>query len=224
VQVTEPPSVSCAPRHSVVVRISHWIIAAGVLALLASGIAILLAHPRLYWGETGTVGDPALLELPLPFVFGPSGWGRSLHFLAAWVCVLTGLSYALSGVFTGHFTRTLLPSNFGWPSFKQTVLDHLHPRRLRNNPGGYNILQRLAYSAVVFALFPLMIVSGLAMSPAITSVVPLVVTMFGGQQSARTIHFFAAMALMGFVVVHAGMVSLAGFGFRIRAMTIGHHD
>src|ERR1051326_209087 len=91
-------------RHRVLVRITHWINAAGFCALVASGTAILLAHPRLYWGETGALGSPALLELPLPLNLDQSGWGRSLHFLAAWLCVLNGTVYVLSGLASGHFT------------------------------------------------------------------------------------------------------------------------
>jgi cytochrome b subunit of formate dehydrogenase len=72
------------PRHSVLVRITHWINAASFVALGVSGIGILLSHPRFYWGETGGVGTPSLFDLPLPFMLGgPSGWGRYLHFLAA---------------------------------------------------------------------------------------------------------------------------------------------
>jgi thiosulfate reductase cytochrome b subunit len=86
----------------------------------------------------------------------------------------------------------------------------------------YNVLQRLAYLAVVFALFPLMIATGLAMSPAITSVVPELVTIFGGQQSARTVHFFVASFLVLFLLVHIAMVCRAGFVDRVRAMITGH--
>ena len=71
------------PRHGLVVRVTHWVNAIGTLALIVSGVAILLAHPRLYWGETGAVGTPSLIDLPIPFIFGHSGWGRYLHFLAA---------------------------------------------------------------------------------------------------------------------------------------------
>jgi thiosulfate reductase cytochrome b subunit len=180
-------------RHSAVVRITHWSNAASFAALLVSGFAILLAHPRLYWGDTGAVGTPSLIDLPLPFVLvGQSGWGRYLHFLSAWVCVLTGVIYVLHGLGTGHF-RTLT----------------------------YNVLQRLTYLTVVFALFPLMIWSGLAMSPAITSVFPGVVSVLSGQQSARTIHFFVATALAFFVLGHIWMVSLAGFAIHVRMMITG---
>src|SRR5271170_6042789 len=84
--------VSGRPQHSGLVRVTHWIHTLSFFALVVSGIAILLAPPRLYWGETGGVGAPSLIDLPLPFLLvGQSGWGRYLHFLAAWVCVLTGM-------------------------------------------------------------------------------------------------------------------------------------
>ena len=86
----------------------------------------------------------------------------------------------------------------------------------------YNVVQRLTYLAVVFVLFPLVILSGLAMSPAIASVVPVLRSGFGGQQSARTIHFFVALALVLFLCVHIAMVWLAGFTNRVRSMITGH--
>jgi thiosulfate reductase cytochrome b subunit len=186
-------------RHSAVVRITHWINTLSFFGLLVSGIAILLAHPRLYWGETGNVGTPSLIDLPLPFVLiGQSGWGRSLHFLSAWFCILNGLLYVLSGFLTQHFQ---------W----------------KNSADSYNLLQRIAYLIVVAILFPLMIWTGLAMSPAITSVFPALVTGLGGQQSARTIHFFIAAFLVLFLLVHVTMVCLAGFTSHVRAMITGKY-
>jgi thiosulfate reductase cytochrome b subunit len=193
-----------APRHSALVRLTHWITTLSFFALLVSGIAILLAHPRLYWGETGTVGTPSLIDLPLPFVLtGQSGWGRYLHFQSAWVCVLTGLLYVLSSLVSGHFRKNLL-----WGGAMP-------------GPEVYNPLQRLTYLAVVFLLFPLMIWTGLAMSPAITSVFPEIVTIFGGQQSARTIHFLLASSLVLFLLIHLTMITLAGFRSRVGAMITG---
>jgi Ni,Fe-hydrogenase I cytochrome b subunit len=86
---------STSQRHRLFVRVTHWIQALSVLVLLLSGVAILLAHPRLYWGETGAVGSPSLIDLPLPFVLDVPirGPGRYLHFLAAWVSVFTGAIY-----------------------------------------------------------------------------------------------------------------------------------
>jgi len=215
------------PRHSAVVRITHWITALTFLALVVSGAAILLAHPRLYWGETGSVGTPSLIDLPLPFVLvGQSGWGRSLHFVAAWACVLTGFFYALSGLLTQHFRRDLLPvaGDLAWKPLSRTVLNHMHLKwPIDEESPTYNVLQRLVYLAVIFILFPLIIATGLAMSPAIASVVPALVNVFGGYESARTVHFVLASSLVIFLVVHIAMVGLAGFASRMRAMITGHH-
>ena len=214
-----------SPRHSAVVRITHWITAASFIALLVSGIAILIAHPRLYWGETGGVGTPSLIDLPIPFMIGHSGWGRYLHFLSAWIAVFTGLIYALFGFLTQHFSRNLLPAkaDLAWSRISRILWNDLRLKRPAEEESlTYNAVQRLAYLAVVFVLFPLVILTGLAMSPAIASVVPALRSGFGGQQSARTIHFFVALALVLFLFVHIAMVCLAGFMDRMRAMITGH--
>jgi thiosulfate reductase cytochrome b subunit len=197
-------------RHSLLVRITHWITALSVAGLLVSGVAILIAHPRLYWGETGSFETSSLIDLPLTLTYGHSGWGRYLHFLSAWVCVLTGAIYVLAGLVTKHFRRDLLPARNG-----------LAGPLLTNSPDSYNVVQRLTYLAVVFVLFPLIVATGLAMSPAVTSVLPWLATMVGGHQSARTIHFFTASAITLFVLVHVTMVALAGFGGRVAAMITG---
>src|SRR5436190_24224465 len=96
----------CRVRHSALVRVTHWITAASFVALLVSGVAILLAHPRLYWGETGELGAPALIDLPLPMILtGQSGWGRYRHFLAAWICILTAIVYVPRSARAGHFGK-----------------------------------------------------------------------------------------------------------------------
>jgi len=182
-------------RHSLVVRITHWTNTVALLALIISGIAILMAHPRLYWGETGAYGSPALIELPLPLDTYQSGWGRSLHFLAAWICVLNGIWYITFGFVSGHFAK------------EQSIK--------------YGAVQRLAYLTVAFLLLPLMIVSGLAMSPAVTAGVPFLGGLFGGHQSSRTVHFFVTNLLVLFTIAHIGMVYLAGFRSRMRGMILG---
>ncbi len=215
-----------SPRHSAVVRITHWINTLSFFGLLVIGVAILLAHPRFYWGETGAVGTPSLIDLPLPFMTGgPSGWGRNLHFLSAWVCVLNGSLYVLSGILTVHFRNNLLPAkaDLTWGTVARLVTNHLRFKR----PGvetslAYNLLQRLTYLLVVFVLFPLIIWTGFAMSPAIVSVFPVFVTVLGGQQTARTLHFFISDFLVLFLLVHIAMVWLAGFWNRMRAMITGH--
>lgn len=200
-------------RHSLPVRITHWLTALSVAGLLVSGAAILIAHPRLYWGETGSLETPSLIDLPLTLTLGHSGWGRYLHFLSAWLCVLTGLIYVLSGLVTKHFRRDLLPAR-----------SQLAGPLLSSPADSYNIVQRVTYLGVVFVLFPLIVVTGLAMSPAVTSVMPWLATMFGGHQSARTIHFFAASAVTLFVIGHVTMVVAAGFAVRVMAMITGGRE
>ena len=151
-----------------------------------------------------------------------NGWSRYLHFQAAWVAVLTGLLYVIFGLFTQHFRKNLLPAS----------ADRLVTRSgPQSDAKSYNVLQRLTYLFVIFVLFPLVIWTGLAMSPAIASAFPAVVTVFGGQQSARTIHFFVSVFLVLFLLVHIVMVCLAGFRNRMRAMITGrvgdnkeHHE
>ena len=230
------PTTTTTPRHTAVVRVTHWITTLCFFALLVSGVEIVISHPRFYWGEAGNVLTPSLFELPIPasrpsvptgygFVLpDQNGWSRYLHFQAAWLVGLTGLLYAISGLFTRHFRRNLLPSGAGlsWRAISSVIANHL-----RFKPPGeaeawsYNVLQRLTYLFVIFILIPLVIWTGLAMSPAIASAFPAVVTVLGGQQSARTIHFFVSVFLLLFLLVHIVMVCRAGFRNRMRAMITG---
>jgi len=212
-----------SPRHSALVRITHWIFTFSFFGLVVSGFAIILAHPHFYWGETGGIGTPSLFDLPLPTMLGgPSGWGRSLHFQSAWIAVLAGSLYAVSSILTQHFHSQLLPSSadLSWRSLRASILEHLRFKRpLEEN--SYNLLQRLSYLAVIFLVFPLIIITGFAMSPAITSVIPQFVTIFGGHQTARTIHFFLGDVFILFLLVHIAMVIVSGFSSRMLAMITG---
>ena len=211
------PDVIAAPRYPAVVRITHWIGTFSFAGLVFSGFGILLAHPRFYWGETGGLGAPSILDLPLPFMpGGPSGWGRHMHFQSAWLGVFCGLAYFAYGFSSGYFRRDLLPAkaDLRWPSVRRVVSGHSSALR-------YNVVQRIVYLAVIFGLFPLLLWTGLAMSPALTSTYPALVTTLGGHQCARTIHFFAAVILVLFVMVHLAMVWRAGFRQRVSAMITG---
>jgi len=182
------------------------------------------------------VSTPALFQLPIPssrdlvqsgygYVLpDQNGWSRYLHFEAAWVLVLTGLLYGIFGFFSGHFRKNLLParSDFSWRGLASALSGHLRSaRRSAADASSYNVLQRLTYLLVIFVLFPLVIWTGLAMSPAFTGAFPATVTLLGGRQSARTIHFFVSIALVFFLFVHIVMISLAGFWARTRAMITG---
>jgi thiosulfate reductase cytochrome b subunit len=204
--------------------------------MLVSGVEILISHPRFYWGEAGNINTPPLFKLPIPasrasvptgygYVLpDQNGWSRYLHFQAAWVAVFTGLLYIISSVFTGHFRKDLLPggADLSWRTFSLEIANHLRFKRPSEEEAwSYNLLQRLTYLFVIFVLFPLVIWTGLAMSPAIASVFPATVTVLGGQQSSRTIHFFVSVFLFLFLAVHIMMICLAGLRNRMRAMITG---
>jgi thiosulfate reductase cytochrome b subunit len=221
-------------RHTLLVRVTHWITSACFSALLVSGTEIVISHPRFYWGEVGNVMTPSLFVLPVPasrlavktgygFVLpDQNGWSRSLHFQTAWLLLFTGAAYTIAGLLGRHFRDNLLPPLADLkPRALAAVLEkHLKFGRLSDN-GSYNALQRMTYLTVLFLLFPVMFWSGLAMSPAVTSRWPAVVTILGGHQSARTLHFSVAIALILFVLAHVAMVIRAGFKDRTRAMITG---
>lgn len=249
VGVVESSGTRAHPRW---VRISHWILAASVLTLAVSGFVILMAHPRLYWGEAGNDLMPALIELPIspnyrhvefedrapilqdaagPIsanrttdIFNQNGWGRSLHFLAAWFLVVPGLVYLLIGLFGGHFRAHIWPQSLELapPLVWREALDHLR-FRIRRTPDDpeYGLLQKFAYSFVVFVAAPLVVVTGLTMSPTVSAAFPFLLKLFGGFQSARTIHFVMFVTLLLFALVHVVMVIASGFRRQMRAMTIG---
>jgi thiosulfate reductase cytochrome b subunit len=223
-------------RHSFLVRVAHWVITFSFLALLISGLEIVVSHPRFYWGETGNVNAPPLFKIPIPssratvptgygYVLpDQNGWSRYLHFQSAWVLVVTGLVYVAAGIFNGHFRRNLLPplSDVSPKRLAFSMARHLRFERPGTEEAwSYNVPQRLAYLLVTFVLFPMIIWTGLAMSPSFVSAFPAAVNLLGGQQSARTLHFFLTGALVLFLLVHVFMVFLAGFRSRMRAMITG---
>ena len=223
-------------RHSVLVRTTHWIITLCFFALLVSGAEIVISHPRFYWGETGNVLTTPLFKLPIPssralvptgygYVLpDQNGWSRALHFQSAWGLVVTGLLYVAVGVLTGHVRKDLVPrkADLSWRSLATVIAHHLRfGRPAESEAWSYNVLQRLTYLFVIFVLFPLVIWTGLAMSPAFVSAYPGTVTLLGGRQSARTLHFFVSLALTLFLFVHVVMVWRAGFRNRMQAMITG---
>ncbi len=215
---------------------THWITLVSVVALLVTGVEILISHPRFYWGEVGNSGTPALFAIPIPssratvptgygYVLpDQNGWSRYLHFEAAWGLALTGLVYVISGVRTRHFRKNLLPApaDRTWRAFRNVIAKHLRLTPPDDaDSRSYNVLQRVTYLLVIFVLVPLVIWTGLAMSPAFEGAVPLAVDSLGGRQSARTVHFFVSVALALFLILHVAMVVLTGFARRMREMITG---
>jgi len=223
-------------RHGLLVRVTHWVMTLAFFALLVSGLEIVLSHPRFYWGEVGNVNTAPLFKIPLPssrdtvptgygYVLpDQNGWSRYLHFQSAWVFVLTGVLYVGAGLLAGHFRRNLVPAP-AEVAPKRLAGKIWESVRLRR-PGAeeawsYNAVQRMTYLVVIFVLAPLVVWTGLAMSPAFVSAVPSAVNVLGGQQSARTLHFVVTLVLMAFLLAHVSMVALAGFWSRMRAMITG---
>ena len=240
-------------RHRGWVKITHWIGTISFLfpCILFSGVEILMVHPRLYWGDVGNDLTPALFELPIgrnyehggwekstaffndansPVsanrtydIFNENSWGRSMHFLAAWMLVFTGVTYSLVGIFSGYIRRNL------WPRIRELspkliyndFVVHLRKKMAFVKGPQYGLLQKISYSVVVFLLLPLIVLTGLTMSPAVTAASPWLLILFFGAQSARTIHFFVAALLVLFLLVHIVMIIRTGFRAHMRDMTFG---
>jgi thiosulfate reductase cytochrome b subunit len=256
-------------RHSLPIRIMHWINAIAFFILLMSGLQIFNAHPALNWGRSSYSGEAPLLQLGarqtpdqktigvthvlghdfittgvLGASAGPDGrlvergfpswatipgpqWlamGRRWHFFFAWVLVLNGIAYLLYSIFSRHLARDLAPDKTEFRSIGRSIRDHL----LLRHPEGeaakrYNVLQKLAYLAVIFVLLPLMIVTGWSMSPRLDSLIPGWVDFLGGRQSGRTIHFLVAWTLVGFVLIHLFEVVVSGLWNNLRSMITGRY-
>lgn len=233
---TTAPHKTKVTRHAAFVRVTHWLTFVCFVALLITGVEIVISHPRFYWGETGNIHTRPLFTIPIPasrdtvttgysYVMpDQNGWSRYLHFQTAWVLVLTGLVYGVAGFWSGHFWNNLVPKrgDWTWSAYWGRVA-----RYLRLVPPdaaetlSYNVLQRTAYLFVIFVLFPLVIWTGLALSPGFDSAFPWAVNVLGGRQSARTLHFFISAALLLFLLVHFIMVAMSGFRSRVWGMISG---
>ncbi len=236
VPTLSPVRQKTTPRHAVIVRITHWLTVVAFLALLITGIEIVISHPRFYWGEVGNVNTTPAFTLPIPasrdtvptayhYVMpDQNGWSRYLHFEAAWVLVLTALVYGAWGLVSGHFRRNIVPvrGERSWSAIWARIAKYLHRTPPdKQEEKSYNVLQRVAYLVVIFVLFPAIILTGLAMSPSFVGAFPAIALIAGGKQTARTLHFFLTWALVIFLVVHVAMIAISGFWRRMRAMSIG---
>jgi len=172
-------------------------------------------------GELSARGFPAWMTLP------GNQWlsmARRWHFFFAWVLVIDGAAYLLYTLFSHHLTRDLVPTRRDWRSIGQSIKDHFRLRHPHDEAARrYNILQKLTYLGVIFGLFPLIILMGWAMSPWLDSLIPGWVDIFGGRQSARTIHFVAAWALVAFVFIHVFEVIISGLWNNLRSMITGRY-
>lgn len=152
-------------------------------------------------------------------------YARQWHFLFAWVFVLNGIAYLLYSGFSRHLSRDLLPDRNDWRGIGTSIRDHLLFRHPRGEAAKrYNVLQKLAYLAVIFVLLPLIALMGMAMSPMLDTVLTGWVDWFGGRQSARSIHFIIAWLLVGFVAIHVFEVIVSGLWNHLRSMITGDFE
>jgi Ni/Fe-hydrogenase b-type cytochrome subunit len=227
-----PPPPRIAYRHRLPTRIWHWINALTVFVMLMSGLMIFNAHPHLYWGQYGANFDHSWLSFrgrPFPgWATIPSTYNlaaaRRWHLAFAWLLVVGLAMFLLVSLWNRHVQRDLAPTRDEVKP-KHIWHDIREHARLRFPTGDaalrYNILQKISYAAVIFLLLPLMFLTGLAMSPAMDAAWPWLLDIFGGRQSARSIHFICATAILAFILVHLAMVALAGPINEIGSMITG---
>ena len=237
-----PPSVpqggDLVKRHHLVTRLWHWTNVVTVTVMLMSGLMIFNAHPRLYWGKFVANPDHPWLNLSkvihgLPFppwISIPSNYSladaRLWHLAFGWLLMAAIVGYLVWSLVSGHIKRYLAPKA---AELKPSHLWHdiVEHAKLRFPTGiaalRYNILQKLAYGSVLFVLLPGIILTGLTMSPGMNAALPWLLDVFGGRQSARSLHFLCAGGLVAFFLVHIAMVVLAGPINEVRSMLTGNY-
>lgn len=191
--------------------LGHWFNTTGVLGLSQDAD-----------GEPAERAFPAWATLP-----GPAwlAMGRRWHFFFAWLFVINGVVYVAYSLLGGHLRRDLLPSGRDLAHIGRSLWDHLRLRFPKGEEAKrYNVLQKLAYLGTAFVLGPLIVLAGLTMSPRLDASFPVLLDIFGGRQSARSIHFLCAAALLAFVVIHLIMVLISGVWNNLRSMITGRYD
>jgi len=188
---------------------SHTFDTTGVLGLSGSG------------EDLESRGFPAWITLPS---YRDLATGRRWHFAFAWLFVLNGLAYLAYSLWSGHVRRDLAPTRGELEHIGTSISEHIRFRFPKGEEAKhYNVLQKLAYLAVIFGLLPLVVLSGLTMSPALDAAFPFLLDIFGGRQSARTVHFLCATGIVLFVLVHVFMVFVSGLWNNLRSMLTGRY-
>ncbi len=188
------------------------------------GVTTVLGHR---FETTGVLGysDGSGRAFPAWATIPSAKWlamGRQWHLFFAWLFVINGLIFTAYALASRHVTRDLAPTGMDWRSIGKSLKDHLvfrHP--IGEEARRYNVLQKLAYATVLFLLGPLIVLTGLAMSPTIDTAFPWLLTILGGRQAARTIHFVACFSFVGFILTHVFQVIMTGFFNNIRSMITG---
>jgi thiosulfate reductase cytochrome b subunit len=214
-------------RHPAWVRLTHWLNVVAVVVLIMSGLNILMAHPHLYWGIRSTFADPWVSFPQLPnWMLIPQGRNlaeaRNYHFLFAWIFVFNGLVYLLLGLVTRRFGRRLWPTRADLKGIGASVAEHARFRFPTDDQARvYNVIQKLTYLAMILIVLPMMLITGLSMSPGFNAVGGVLLDIMGGRQSARTLHFISMGLIVGFIVIHVGLVIWTGLFNNMRSMITG---
>lgn len=188
------------------------------------GITTVLGYK---FDTTGVLGysDGSSRAFPAWATVPSARWlamGRQWHLFFAWLFVINGLLFMAYALISRHVTRDLAPTGKDLRDLGKAVKDHIVLRHPTGDEAKrYNVLQKLAYVGILFVVAPLIILTGLTMSPTIDTAFPWLITIFGGRQAARTIHFIACFSFVGFIVIHVSQVILTGFFNNIRSMVTG---
>jgi thiosulfate reductase cytochrome b subunit len=177
-----------------------------------------------HWGQMENRGFPSWLTMPS---WRDLAVGRRWHFFFAWVFVASGLVYLVTGLANRHIQRDLTPTraDIAPKNLLHEIADHARLRFPKGDAAKrYNALQKLAYFGTAIILLPLMVLTGLTMSPAMNAVAPFLLDVFGGRQSARTIHFICAALIVAFIAVHLVMVLISGVANNLRSMITGKYE
>jgi len=172
-------------------------------------------------GAPGARGFPSWATIP-----GPQwlAMGRLYHFFFAWLFAANGVLFAVWAFGSGHFARDLLPRRQDIAHLPREIVDHARLKFAHGEAAKrYNALQKLTYFLVIFGLGPLVVLTGLTMSPTLDAAFPFLPAIFGGRQTARTIHFLCAFSFFGFFVIHIVMVILSGTWNNLRSMITGRY-
>lgn len=215
-------------RHALSTRLWHWGNLVCVVVLFMSGLTISNAHRRLYWGDWGFSPDQAWLIVPrFPDWMTIPGYyslavARDWHILMAWPFALLLLFGWIAMLINRHFKRDIATDREEWKpaAIREDIVQHLK-LNFDHEGGKYNFLQKLAYGLVLGVFLPMMIFTGIAISPGMEPTFGWLVELLGGRQSARSLHFIFSFAIFGFFVVHVLLVILAGPIGQIRDMITG---
>lgn len=203
-------------KHRLSTRLWHWVNVLALVIMFMSGLNISNAHPYLYWGQWGFEPRMAWLNVinfpgwaTIPGYYDLAG-ARQWHVLFAWVFAVGLLLYMVVALVNGHFRRDIVtrPREWRWSAIRADIVAHLR-FDFDSHAGKYNFLQKLAYGIVLFIMLPLMIATGMTISPGSDAAFPWLVDVFGGRQSARSIHFIVAWGLFGFLLLHVTLVLIS---------------